>query len=135
MIIGIGSDIIDIRRIEKLLQKQGARFIARTFTAAEKKKAASRQNMAATYAKRFAAKEATAKALGCGIGEHAGLKEIEITNAASGAPRITLSGNAKKRLASLTPRGKKARILLTLADEYPYALATVILVAEDAKTR
>jgi holo-[acyl-carrier protein] synthase len=136
MILGIGSDIIDIHRIETLLATQGTRFIARTFTAAEQKKAASRkQTQAATYAKRFAAKEAAAKALGSGIGKNCGLKDIEIGNTQHGAPTITLSGAAKKTLASLTPHGKKARVLLTLADDYPYALAFVMIVAEPANKR
>lgn len=135
MILGIGTDIIDIRRIESLLEKQGARFENRAFTKAEQEKAKSRggagkKNIAATYAKRFAAKEAAAKALGCGIGKHAEFKDIVISNAKNGAPVITLSGAAKKTLEKLSPRGKKARILLTLADEYPYATAWVIIVAD-----
>jgi holo-[acyl-carrier protein] synthase len=131
MIIGIGSDILDIRRIEATLEKSGARFVARTFTSKEQKKAESRKaSRAATYAKRFAAKEACAKALGCGIGKQAGLKDIEIGNENSGEPRITLKGAALKTLKSLTPRGHNARVLLTLSDEYPYALAFVMIVAE-----
>lgn len=135
MIIGIGSDIIDIRRVEKLMKTQGARFESRTFTPAERKKAAGKEKagtkaVAGTYAKRFAAKEAAAKALGTGIGRQAALQDIEVTNLASGAPALTLRGDALKRLTSLTPRGHKARLLLTLADEYPYALAFVIITAE-----
>lgn len=135
MIIGIGTDIIDIRRIESLLEKQGARFENRTFTKAEQAKAKSRggagaKQISATYAKRFAAKEALAKALGCGIGKKAGLKDIRVGNAKNGAPTITLSGAAKKTLAMLAPKGKKPRILVTLSDEYPYAIAWVMIVAE-----
>jgi holo-[acyl-carrier protein] synthase len=136
MILGIGSDILDIRRIEATLKKQAARFIARSFTDSEQKKAESRKKTrAATYAKRFAAKEATAKALGCGIGKNARLTEIEIGNEDNGEPTITLSGAALKTLESLTPRGHKARVLLTLSDEYPYALAFVMIVAEAKNKR
>lgn len=136
MILGIGADIVDIRRIERLLKRQRARFETRTFTEAEQKTARRRKaGAAAAYAKRFAAKEACAKALGCGIGAGAGLTEIEVENDARGAPVIRLSGAAKKTLASLTPRGMKARALVTLADEPPYALAWVMIVAEPLKRR
>lgn len=122
MILGIGSDIIDIRRMEKALKNP--RFAERVFTTAERAKAKSRKaNMAATYAKRFAAKEACIKALATrDISWH----DMEITNLKSGVPKITLSGQAQKRLKALA-RGKKATVLLTLADEYPYALAMVII--------
>lgn len=140
MIIGFGSDIVDIRRIEAALKKQGAKFEARVFTPAERKKATSRTKagtkiVAATYAKRFAAKEAVAKALSTGIGEHISFQDIEITNAKNGAPKCKLTGSGAKLLASLTPRNHKPRLILTLADEYPYALALVMIVAEPMKKR
>jgi holo-[acyl-carrier protein] synthase len=138
MILGFGSDIVDIRRIEAALKKQGVRFETRVFTPTERKKAATRKKagakiVAATYAKRFAAKEAAAKALGCGIGKHLSFQDIEIGNTVSQAPKLTLSGNGAKWLTSLTPRGHKARLLVTLADEYPYAIALVMIVAEPKK--
>lgn len=125
MILGIGSDLVDIRRIEKALKSQGARFEKKIFTAAERKKAESRKvTKAATYAKRFAAKEACIKALSTRkIAWH----DMEITNAKNGAPKLALSGEAKKSLAKITPRGKKASLQLTMADEYPYALAVVVI--------
>lgn len=128
MIIGIGTDITDIRRIKKLLEKSGARFEEKIFTAGERKKARSRKaGMAATYAKRFAAKEACIKALST---RHIAWHDMEVSNLENGAPTLALKGDALKQLKKLTPRGKKARILLSLSDEYPYALAWVIVVAE-----
>lgn len=126
MILGLGSDIVDIRRIEAMLEKQGERFEKRVFTEAERKKANSRKGAgkAATLAKRFAAKEACIKALGV---RTVGWHDMEITNVKSGVPVMALSGNALKALKKMTPRGKKANVLLTLADEYPYALAMVII--------
>ena len=129
MILGLGSDIIDIRRIERLLEKNGARFKNRVFTKSEQKKAASRKRagakaVAATYAKRFAAKEACVKALGV---REVDWLEMEIGNLKNGAPTLTLHGKAQKRLKSMTPRGKKPQLLVTLADDYPYALALVVI--------
>lgn len=134
MIIGIGSDLCDIRRIEESLEKFGEQFEKKCFTAAEIEKAHSRNNdgnnsVAATFAKRFAAKEACAKALGLGIGEAASWKDIEVTNAPNGRPSITLHGAACETLAQLTPEGKTAQIHLTLCDEYPYAQAFVVIEA------
>ncbi len=125
MIIGLGNDIVDIRRIEKALKSQGARFEKKIFTEAERKKANSRKaNVAATYAKRYAAKEACIKALATrDIAWH----DMEITNLENGAPKIALRGGALRQLKKMTPRGKKAQLLLSLADEYPYALASVII--------
>lgn len=121
MIIGTGNDICDIHRIEALLNDK---FIARIFTAAEQATCNAREERAAAYAKRFAAKEACAKALGCGIGRDALFTEIEITNDERGAPLITLHGAALARLTSLTP---KAKIFLALSDERDYAIAHVII--------
>jgi holo-[acyl-carrier protein] synthase len=131
MIVGLGNDMVDIRRIEKSLKRFGARFENRVFTEAEQKKARSRpMATAATYAKRFAAKEACAKALGTGLRRGVFWKHMEVVNAASGAPSMKLSGGALKRLEAITPAGTQAFIHLTLTDEYPYAQAQVIISAE-----
>lgn len=134
MILGIGSDICDIRRIEKALERHGARFEQRVFTQGEIAKARSRKGQgrnstASTYAKRFAAKEACGKALGTGVGAGGGIfwRDIEVINLPSGKPTIALAGNAKKALATLTPEGMKAEILVTLVDEYPMAQAFVVI--------
>lgn len=128
MLLGLGSDIVDIRRIEQALKKNGARFEEKIFTKKEREKAASRKaGKAATLAKRFAAKEACIKALATrDIAWH----DMEITSLKNGAPEITLSGGALKRLKEITPRGKKPQLLVTLADEYPYALAMVMIAAK-----
>lgn len=133
MIIGIGSDICDIRRIEKSLVKFGAKFEARMFTAGEQAKAASRKGgkrngKASTYAKRFAAKEAMGKALGTGVGAGGGIywRDIEVVNLPSGKPTIKLSGNAKAALHHLSG-GKPVNVHVTLVDEYPIAQAFVVL--------
>lgn len=132
MILGIGNDIIDIRRIEKALARFGARFENRVFTPAEQAKAKRRAGagahiVAATYAKRFAAKEACAKALGTGMHFGVAWRNIEITNLPSGQPSITLSGGALKRLEALTPPGKTAHIHLTMTDDAPQAQAIVVI--------
>jgi holo-[acyl-carrier protein] synthase len=137
MIVGIGSDLCDIARIEKTLVRHGTRFEQRVFTAGEIAKARSRKGdskrngMASTYAKRFAAKEACGKALGTGVGAGGGIfwRDIEVVNAASGKPTLKLRGAAKKMLDYLTPRGHRMEIHVTLADEYPLAQAFVILEA------
>lgn len=126
MILGIGNDICDIRRIEKLLD---AKFIARIFTSGEQATCERRKERASAYAKRFAAKEACAKALGCGIGRDALFTEIEITNDERGAPHITLHGAALARLQNITPAGKTSKLFLALSDEDPYAIAHVIIEA------
>jgi holo-[acyl-carrier protein] synthase len=130
VIIGTGIDIVDITRIEKLLAQQGKRFIARTFTPKEQRTCEARAERASAYAKRFAAKEACAKALGCGIGKDALFTEIEVNNDKRGAPSLTLRGAALSRLKAITPKGKKAVIFLALTDEYPYANAQVIIEAQ-----
>ncbi|MFZ4126096.1 MAG: holo-ACP synthase [Rickettsiales bacterium] len=136
MILGIGSDICDIRRIEKALARHGARFEQRVFTAHEQAKARSRKgagrnSSASTYAKRFAAKEACGKALGTGVGAGGGIfwKDIEVINLPSGKPTIQLNGNAKRALDYVTPKGMRAEILVTLVDEYPMAQAFVVIQA------
>jgi holo-[acyl-carrier protein] synthase len=137
MIIGIGSDLCNITRIEASLSRFGARFEQRVFTDAEQAKArrrsggGKRNGTASTYAKRFAAKEAMGKALGTGVGAGGGIfwRDIEVVNLPSGQPTITLHGNAKKVLDYLTPDGHTARIHLTLTDDYPLAQAFVVIEA------
>lgn len=132
MILGIGNDIIDIRRVEKLLDKHGIRFIERCFTPAEQSTAQSRTNgglSAAAYAKRFAAKEACAKALGSAIRGGITFLDFEITNQDNGKPVLQLHGAALERLQSLTPQGREAHIHLSLSDDSPYAQAFVVIEA------
>ncbi len=133
MIIGIGNDICDIRRIEQTLQRFGDRFTERIFTAAEKTRADRRANRAATYAKRFAAKEACAKALGTGVPRR-GVHWIDmgVVNRASGRPTMALTGGAAARLAELTPAGMSAQIDVTITDEYPLAQVLVLISAVPA---
>ncbi|MDD3289199.1 MAG: holo-ACP synthase [Alphaproteobacteria bacterium] len=130
MILGIGSDIIDIRRIEKILDRYGQRFIQRVFTLEEQQKAAKRTNPAATYAKRFAAKEACAKALGTGVNHRVFFRDLGVVNLASGKPIMKLTGGALDILNKITPSGMKAVINLTITDEMPLAQAMVIIEAE-----
>ncbi len=129
MIIGIGSDLTRIERIEEMLQKYGPRFTQRLFTAAEQAKAESRAHPAATYAKRFAAKEACAKALGTGIHQGVSFRDMGVVNLPSGQPTLALTGGALERLEALTPAGKTARIHLSLTDDHPWAQAFVIIEA------
>jgi holo-[acyl-carrier protein] synthase len=128
MIIGFGNDICDIRRIEHALARYGERFTRRCFTETERQKSDARAARAASYAKRFAAKEACAKALGTGI---SGLfwKEMGVVNLPSGRPTIELSGGAATRLMELTPPGMRAVLHVTLTDEYPLAQAQVLIEA------
>jgi holo-[acyl-carrier protein] synthase len=135
MILGTGSDMIDIRRIEKSLARFGLRFENRIFTVREQMKAKTREKagpkvVASTYAKRFAAKEACAKALGTGLRQSVYWRDMEVINRPGGAPTILLHGGALARLESLTPDGMTATIHVTLTDEYPFAHAQVILSAE-----
>jgi len=130
MIIGIGEDTCDIRRVEKTLLRHGDRFLNRCFTATERAKAATRKGAhepASTLAKRFAAKEACSKALGTGFRAGVSLASIGVINGPSGAPTLELTGGALKRLKALTPVGKQLKIHVTLGDEYPYAKALVII--------
>ncbi|WP_374546880.1 holo-ACP synthase [Rhodoblastus sp.] len=129
MIIGLGVDLCDIRRIEQMLEKYGDRFPRRCFTEIERAKADGRQARAATYAKRFAAKEACAKALGSGIGQGVSWLDMGVVNDSFGRPTLELTGGAAKRLARLTPAGWEARVHLTLTDEYPLAQAQVMIEA------
>lgn len=133
MIIGIGSDIIDITRIEKVIGRHGDRFIDRIFTEAERAKAERRSKMPkliwATYAKRFAAKEACSKALGTGIRRGVWWRDMGVVNMPGGRPTMKLTGGALARLESLTPPGHEARIDLTITDDWPLAQAFVIISA------
>ena len=129
MIIGIGNDIVDIRRIEKALERWGTRFTQRSFTAIEQRKSDGRAMRAASYAKRFCAKEACSKALGTGFSHGVFMKDLGVVNEPSGKPTMALTGGAAKMLARLTPIGKTARIHLTITDEYPYAQAIVMIEA------
>lgn len=129
MIIGIGTDLMDIRRIEKTLARFGERFLNRVFTAGEQAKARSRSVMAPTLAKRFAAKEATAKALGTGIAMGVHWREMEVVNLPTGQPTMRLTGSAAARLAALTPAGHTPRIHLAITDDEPMAQAFVVIEA------
>jgi len=129
MIIGIGSDLIDIRRIEKTLERFGDRFTQRCFTEIERAKADRRLRRADTYAKRYAAKEACAKALGTGLSRGVFWREIGVVNLPSGKPTLQLFGGAAARLTALTPPGMAATLELTLTDEPPLAYAMVIISA------
>lgn len=129
MILGIGNDLCDIRRIEKTIARFGDRFLQRVFTDVERRKAASRAHPAATFAKRFAAKEALTKALGTGFRDGVYFRDIGVVNAVSGRPTFKLTGGAADHLARLLPSGYDARIDLTLTDEYPLAEAMVIISA------
>ncbi len=129
MIIGFGNDLCDIRRIEDSIARFGDRFIKRCFTDIEQRKSDGRAERAASYAKRFAAKEACAKALGTGLRAGVGWRDMGVINLPSGKPTMQLAGGAAARLAALTPPGHKALIHLTLTDEYPLAQAQVIIEA------
>ena len=132
MIIGIGSDIIDIRRIEKTLERYGERFLGRIFTPVERSKAEARANRAATYAKRFAAKEACSKALGTGIRQGVWWRDMGVVNLRGGKPSMALTGGALERLNKLTPPGHVAQIDLSITDDWPLAQAFVIISAVPA---
>ncbi len=129
MIIGIGSDLIDIRRIEKVIERHGDRFLSRIFTDVERARAERRAKSVETYAKRFAAKEACSKALGTGMHQGVWWRDMGVVNLPGGRPTMRLTGGALKRLESLTPAGHTARIDLTITDEYPLAQAQVIISA------
>ncbi len=129
MIVGIGSDLVDIRRIEKSLARFGNRFLERVFTEVERRKSDRRAGRAASYAKRFAAKEACAKALGTGLRDGVFWRDMGVVNLPSGKPTMALTGGAAKRLATLVPPGHTASIHLTITDEPPLAQAFVIIEA------
>jgi holo-[acyl-carrier protein] synthase len=134
MIIGIGSDLIDIRRIERTLERFGDRFVQRCFTEIERAKAERRVRRADTYAKRYAAKEACAKALGTGLSRGVFWREIGVVNLPSGKPTLALTGGAAARLEAMTPHGMVATVELTLTDEPPLAYAMVIISAAPVDT-
>ncbi len=129
MILGIGNDIIDIRRIEKTIEKHGQRFIDRIFTEVEKQKSERRAERVPSYAKRFAAKEACSKALGTGLSNSVFWRDMGVVNLPSGKPTIHLTNGAADQLARMVPEGKRAVVHLTMTDEYPYAQAIVIIEA------
>ncbi|ADV13932.1 holo-ACP synthase [Mesorhizobium sp. M7A.F.Ca.US.014.04.1.1] len=129
MIIGIGSDLIDIRRIEKSLERHGQRFVQRIYTDIEQARSDNRRARAASYAKRFAAKEACAKALGTGLAQGVFWRDMGVVNLPSGAPTMALTGGAQARLAKILPKGYRAAIHLTITDDFPLAQAFVIIEA------
>ena len=129
MIIGIGSDLADIRRIEKTLEQFGERFVARIFTDVERRKSEGRAARAASYAKRFAAKEACAKALGTGMRAGVFWRDMEVVNRPGGQPMMRLTGGALSRLNALTPPGHEAVVHVSLTDDPPLAQAFVVIEA------
>jgi holo-[acyl-carrier protein] synthase len=129
MIIGLGNDIVDIRRIEQSLENFGERFTNRIFTDIEKAKSDRRANRAASYAKRFAAKEACSKALGTGFSNGVFWRDMGVVNEPSGKPTMALTGGALERLKKIIPDGKTAKIHLTITDDHPWAQAIVIIEA------
>jgi holo-[acyl-carrier protein] synthase len=133
MIIGVGSDLCDIRRIEETLERHGERFVARCFTEAERRKSEGRKDRAASYAKRFAAKEACAKALGTGLRLGVFWRDMGVVNLRSGQPTMRLTGGAAERLAAITPAGCETFIHVTITDEHPLAQAFVVIEARPLK--
>jgi len=129
MILGIGSDLCDITRVAQTLERHGERFISRCFTEIERKRSERRAGRAASYAKRFAAKEACAKALGTGLRHGVFWRDMGVVNLPSGQPTMRLTGGAAKRLAAITPEGYAAFIHLTITDEHPLAQAFVVIEA------
>ncbi len=129
MIIGIGTDVLDIRRIERTLDRFGDRFVARVFTEVERARALSRPRPAAAFAQRYAAKEACSKALGTGFRQGVFWRDMAVDNLPSGQPFLVLTGGARQRLDALVPAGMAARIDLTLSDEFPIAQAVVVISA------
>ena len=132
MILGIGSDITDVRRVAKVIERHGDRFLHRIFTETERARADRRKNRVETYAKRFAAKEACSKALGTGIRGGVWWRDMGVVNRPSGQPTMKLTGGALRRLQALTPSGHEVRIDLTISDEGPMAIAYVIISAVPA---
>jgi len=129
MILGLGNDIIDIRRVERIIERYGDRFLSRVFTDIERWKSDGRAGRAASYAKRFAAKEACAKALGTGVRQGVFWRDMGVVNLPSGRPTLELTGGALNALAELTPEGYQVRIDLTITDDFPMAQAIVIISA------
>jgi holo-[acyl-carrier protein] synthase len=132
MILGVGSDLVDVRRIERTIERHGERFLARIFTSGERAKAEGRARRAETYAKRFAAKEACAKALGTGLRAGVFWRDMGVVNLPSGKPTMKLTGGALVRLRAITPAGFEARIDVTVTDEGPIAQALVVISAVPA---
>jgi holo-[acyl-carrier protein] synthase len=132
MILGLGADLCDIRRIEKVLERHGDRFIDRVFTPGERAEAERRaeKNRPSTYAKRFAAKEAASKALGTGMAGGVFFSDLDVVTMPDGKPVLVLHGGSVDRLKAITPSGMTARVHLTMTDEYPYAFAQVIIEAD-----
>jgi holo-[acyl-carrier protein] synthase len=135
MILGLGSDICDIRRIERVVEKYGDKFLERIYTEVERAKAMRRTEKirAATFAKRFAAKEAAAKALGTGFRKGVFFSDLGVVNLPGGQPTLRMTGGAAERLRAITPPGMAAQVALTMTDEYPYAYAQVIISAVPAR--
>jgi holo-[acyl-carrier protein] synthase len=129
MIVGIGSDLIDIRRVEKTLERHGERFVARIFTEVERARSERRKQRAASYAKRFAAKEACAKALGTGMARGVFWRDMGVVNLPGGKPTMHLTGGAAERLERMLPGGHRAVIHLTITDDFPLAQAFVVIEA------
>jgi len=127
MILGIGNDVIDIRRIERTIERYGERFLSRVFTATERARSDGKAGRAASYAKRFAAKEACAKALGTGLRNGVYLKDIGVVNQRSGRPTMLLTGGAARQLERMTPNGYVPRVHVTLTDDFPMAQAVVVI--------
>ena len=129
MILGLGNDLIDIRRIEKVIDKYGERFLERIFTPVEREKSERRAGRSASYAKRFAAKEACSKALGTGLAQGVYWRDMGVVNLSSGKPTMILSGRASEHLEAMVPGGHEARIDLTITDDFPLAQAIVLISA------
>jgi holo-[acyl-carrier protein] synthase len=135
MIIGLGNDVIDIRRVERTIERYGERFLARVFTETERLKSDNRAGRAASYAKRFAAKEACAKALGTGFRQGVFWRDMGVVNLPSGRPTLQLTGGAARALERLTPEGHEVRIDLSITDDFPTAQAIVIISAVKVSLR
>ena len=135
MIIGLGNDIIDIRRVERTIKRYGERFLSRVFTEIERRKSDNRAERAASYAKRFAAKEACAKALGTGFRQGVFWRDMGVVNLPSGRPTLQLTGGAARALEQLTPEGHEVRIDLSITDDFPTAQAIVIISAVKVSLR
>ncbi|HKU94023.1 MAG TPA: holo-ACP synthase [Vineibacter sp.] len=133
MIIGIGSDLVDIRRIAKTLERHAERFIDRCYTDVERRRSDGRADRAASYAKRFAAKEACSKALGTGLRRGVYWRDMGVVNKPSGKPTMLLTGGALQQLQSITPAGMRAEVHLTITDDFPMAQAFVIIEALPAE--
>jgi len=134
MIIGLGSDLIDIRRVEKSIERYGERFLSRIFTPIEREKSDKRAQRAASYAKRFAAKEACSKALGTGLRRGVFWRDMGVVNLPGGKPSMKLTGGALRRLEEITPAGHQVQIDLTITDDFPLAQAIVVISAVPAGT-